>query len=92
MLTLKRMLRKLMMITVLIHQLLVDKTAKTKPSKYTKRFKAMFGEDAVAIAKTKIDKEKERNAIKHDKMMDRARLRKANNKNRETKGTTNAKI
>lgn len=80
------------MITVLIHQLLVDKTAKTKPSKYTKRFKAMFGEDAVAIAKTKIDKEKERNAIKHDKMMDRARLRKANNKNRETKGTTNAKI
>ena len=69
-----------------------DKTAKTKPSKYTKRFKAMFGEDAVAVAKIKIDKEKESDAIKHDKMMDRARLRKSNNKNRQTKGTTNAKI
>ena len=52
----------------------------------------MFDEDAVAVAKTKIDNEKERNAIKHDKMMDRARLRKANNKNRETKGTNNVKI
>ena len=62
-----------------------DKTAKTKPSKYTKAVQKMVGEDAVARAKARIDKEKQADKIKHDKMMDRARLRKARTVNRETK-------
>lgn len=61
-----------------------DKTTKTKPSKYTKSFKAMYGEDAVLRAKDKIDKEKKADKIKHDRMMDRARIQKARNINRTT--------
>jgi len=61
-----------------------DKTAKTKQSKYTAAYKRMFGEDAVARAKEKIEREKEADKIKHDKMMDRARIRKAKQQNRET--------
>lgn len=61
-----------------------DATAKTKPSKHTKKFKAMYGEDAVKIAKQRIDREKAVDAKRHDRMMDRARLRKTMRKNRET--------
>ena len=61
-----------------------DATAKTKPSKHTKKFKAMYGEDAVKLAKQRIDREKAADAKRHDRMMDRARLRKTMKKNRET--------
>jgi len=63
-----------------------DKTAKTKPSKHTLKFKKMFGEqDAQDMAKTRIDREKKVDARKHDQMMDRARLKDVLKKNRETK-------
>lgn len=62
-----------------------DTGAKTKPSKHTIRFKQMFGEqERVNLAKAKIDREKERDKIKHDRMLDRARLRDVQIKNRET--------
>jgi hypothetical protein len=65
-----------------------DKAARkkgTKPSQYTKRFKQMYGEDqATDIAKKRIEREKERDKIKHDRMMDRARMRDTLKKNRET--------
>ena len=64
-----------------------DKTAKTRPSKYTAAYKRMFGEDAVDRAKQKIEREKEVDKIKHDKMMDRARIRDVRKKNRETNPT-----
>jgi hypothetical protein len=64
-----------------------DATAKTKPSQYTKRFKAMYGEETnpVDIAKQRIDREKKADAQRHDRMMDRARTRATNMKNKETK-------
>jgi hypothetical protein len=63
-----------------------DKTAKTKPSKHTLKFKKMFGEqDAQDLVKTRIDREKNVDARKHDRMMDRARLKDTLKKNRETK-------
>lgn len=63
-----------------------DATAKTKPSKYTKAFKAMFDENnATDMAKANIDREKKRDARKHDRMLDRARLRDTLKKNRTTK-------
>ena len=47
----------------------------------------MFDEnDAVDMAKTRIDKEKTRDDRKHDRMLDRARLRDTFKKNRNTKG------
>lgn len=61
-----------------------DATAKTKPSVHTKRFKQMFGDD-VDMAKQKIDREKAADKIKHDRMMDRARMQDTRKKNRETK-------
>lgn len=61
-----------------------DKTAKTKPSVHTKRFKQMFGDD-VETAKKRIDREKAADKIKHDRMMDRARMQDVRKKNRETK-------
>ena len=61
-----------------------DKTAKTKPSVHTKRFKQMFGDD-VEAAKKRIDREKAADKIKHDRMMDRARMQDVRKKNRETK-------
>ena len=42
-------------------------------------------EDAVKTARAAIDREKEQDKKKHDRMLDRARLVKAKNKNRETK-------
>ena len=63
-----------------------DKTAKTKPSKHTLKFKKMFGEqDAQDFAKKRIDREKNVDGRKHDRMMDRARLKDTLKKNRETK-------
>lgn len=63
-----------------------DATAKTKPSIHTKKFKQMFGEqDAADVAKKRIEREKEIDKRKHDRMMDRARLRDTLKKNRETK-------
>jgi len=63
-----------------------DKTAKTKPSKHTLKFKKMFGEqDAHDVAKKRIDREKQLDARKHDRMLDRARLKDTLKKNRETK-------
>ena len=60
-----------------------DKAARkkgTKPSPYTLRFKQMYGEDAVARAKARIDREKKSDAARHDNMMDRARLQKVGHK------------
>jgi len=62
-----------------------DATAKTKTSTHTLKFRQMYGEDAIKIAQAKIDKEKEVDALKHDRMLDRARLAKARAKNRATK-------
>jgi len=41
--------------------------------------------DPMKLAKAKIDKEKERDAMKHDRLLDRARLARAVRKNRESK-------
>lgn len=63
-----------------------DATAKTKLSRHTKKFRQMFGEqDAADATKKRIEREKEINKRKHDRMMDRARLRDTLKKNRETK-------
>ena len=63
-----------------------DKTAKTKPSKYTKAFKSMYGEevDAVKATKDAIKKEKDADKVKHDRMLDRARLKTTRAKNKAT--------
>jgi len=62
-----------------------DKTAKTKPSKYTLSVKKMYGESSrVDAAKDKINREKETDKIKHDKMMDRARAQDVHSKNKAT--------
>ena len=61
-----------------------DATAKTKPSKYTLAVKRMLKDDAVDTAKAAIDREKAADKIKHDKMLDRARLSQARAKNKET--------
>lgn len=64
-----------------------DANAKTKPSKYTKAFKSMYGEQDTFsdVAKRRIDREKEADRIRHDRMMDRARMRDTRKKNKETK-------
>ena len=69
-----------------------DADAKTKPSKYTKAFKDMYEEDALARVKRKHkrinDAEKVSDAarkVQQDKEMDRARTIVTKQKNRETK-------
>ena len=63
-----------------------DKKAKTKPSKHTMKFKQMFGENEMqSLAKKRIEREKQMDKIKHDRMMDRARTRDTMKKNKETK-------
>ena len=62
-----------------------DATAKTKPSKHTIKFKQMYGEQNADMAKARIDREKKADKIKHDRMMDRARMRDTLKKNKETK-------
>ena len=49
-----------------------------------KKFKEQVDEDAVKAAKDKISREKKADKAKHDAMLDRARLQKAQNKNRAT--------
>ena len=63
-----------------------DKTAETKPSKYTLKFKQMYGEQssAVDVAKKRIEQEKKSDAKRHDRMLDRARLRDTASLNRRT--------
>ncbi len=61
-----------------------DASAKTKPSKWTKKFKDMYGED-IDMAKKRIDREKKLDKVKHDRILDRARLRDTIKKNKETK-------
>ena len=60
-----------------------DKGTETKPSKYTKQFKQMFGEDEMDQAKLQVGKEKERDKLKYDRILDRARLARARRKNAE---------
>jgi len=64
-----------------------DARAKTKPSKHTLKFKQMYGEqDSYKdVAKKRIEREKKADAIRHDRMMDRARIRDTRRKNKETK-------
>ncbi len=65
-----------------------DAGAKTKPSKHTMRFKQMFGEEKpghVDRIKDKINREKERDKQKHDRMMDIARTRDTQAKNKATR-------
>ena len=62
-----------------------DKKAKTKPSKHTLKYRRMYGEDAVADAKKKIEREKMVDKMKHARMLDRAKIRKLKNR-----GVTNA--
>ena len=56
-------------------------------SKHTKKFKDMYGEEnsAEKLAKMRIQRQKDANARKYDRMMDRARTKDTNKKNRETK-------
>jgi len=65
-----------------------DANAKTKPSKHTTFVRKMMGEadSRVAMAKAKIDREKEADKKKHDSMMDRARLNDTKKKNMQEYG------
>ena len=51
-----------------------DARAKTKPSKHTLKYRRMYGEDAVEIAKKKIEREKMVDKMKHARMLDRAKV------------------
>jgi len=69
-----------------------DKTAKTKPSKYTKAFKDMYDEQSVKVVKNRISNEREAekrsdeiDAKRQDRMLDRARLIQVKQINRRTK-------
>ena len=57
-----------------------DKNAKTKPSVHTLKYRRMYGEDAVELAKKKIEREKMVDKIKHARMLDRAKVRKIKNR------------
>ena len=59
-----------------------DARAKTKPSKHTLKYRRMYGEDAVQIAKKKIEREKMVDKMKHARMLDRAKVRKIKNRSR----------
>ena len=68
-----------------------DKGAKTKPSKYTKAFKDMYGEQTVDQVRDRIAREREVERRKdaadkkrHDSMMDRARAARTRKINRRT--------
>ena len=69
-----------------------DATAKTKPSKHTIKFKQMYGEQNIELAKARIQREREvekrrdqRDQQRQDKMMDRARAARTRAVNRRTK-------
>ena len=57
-----------------------DKGAKTKLSKHTIKYRKMYGEDAVDIAKQKISREKMVDKMKHARMLNRAKIRKLKNR------------
>ena len=57
-----------------------DARAKTKPSKHTLKYRRMYGEDAVELAKKKIEREKMVDKMKHARMLDRAKVRKIKNR------------
>ena len=59
-----------------------DATAKTKLSKHTIKYRKMYGEDAVVMAKKKIEREKIVDKIKHARMLDRAKVRKIKNRSK----------
>lgn len=68
-----------------------DKGSKTKPSKYTKAFKDMYGEQTIDAVRDRISREREverrRDAAdkkRHDSMMDRARSARTRSINRRT--------
>lgn len=66
-----------------------DAKAKTKPSKHTLKYKRMFGDSVdekinLAMAKKRISREKQQDKIRHDRMLDRARMRDVRRKNKET--------
>ena len=68
-----------------------DEKVKTKTSKHTKKYNDMFGENASQErARELIRKEKESDKQKHDKMMDRARTKDTNTKNRAEERTDEA--
>ena len=59
-----------------------DARAKTKPSKHTLKYRRMYGEDAVELAKKKIEREKMVDKMKHARMLDRAKVRKIKNRSK----------
>ena len=59
-----------------------DARAKTKLSKHTLKYRRMYGEDAVEIAKKKIEREKMVDKMKHARMLDRAKVRKIKNRSK----------
>jgi|TARA_R110002167_G_scaffold58768_13_gene166414 hypothetical protein len=66
-----------------------DKTAKTKPSKYTKAVNKMMEEDAVQMARKRIDREKDiekrsddAKEVRHDRILDKARRARMLRKNK----------
>ena len=62
-----------------------DADAKTKPSKHTRKYRDMYGEaENVKNARDAINKEKEQDKEKHDRMLDRARLQDTRTKNTQT--------
>jgi len=62
-----------------------DAGVETKPSKHTLKYKKMFGEnEEQKRAKEEIKKEKELDKIKHDRMLDRARMTDTTAKNKQT--------
>ena len=66
-------------------QYYAQQIAKTYNGMDDRALHSLLGEDAVANAQDKISREKEADKKKHDRILDRARLARARNKNRETK-------
>ena len=62
-----------------------QKIAKSYQNVDYKLLHKMLPEDAVQQAKDAIERERETDKIKHDRILDRARLARARAKNRETK-------
>ena len=68
-----------------------DANAKTKPSKHTTFVRKMMGEaedqSHSDVAKKRVEREKEMDKKKHDRMMDRARTRDTKQKNMQTEAS-----
>lgn len=63
---------------------LFEAKIKNPESKHTKKFRDMFGEGEVEDAKRSIEREKESDKKKHDRILDRARTSDTREKNRQT--------